>query len=332
VARYRALRDTVRDGGGLDETLKAASFPFSSRMSSPDSMSRLLQADIASRIRDPREAASALSELAQEVSLWRAMNRDGPLIVTKLHLHGVHGRHLRQITELLTQNPALAVQHKELVERITTPIVFDRDSMARSFAAEFRFSARALNGYVSIFRGDTVDGQNEITHPNWNLTWSRIVFKENASVNTVFRAYQLNTANLQLKPNLLVEKRVRATEEARAHSQFADRMTSMFNPIAGIWQRSFEHTLLDAALREHDLVSFSRAIEVQRQIAANRIAPENVNTFIASLGASLHNPFTEGPFVFDVATHTIMFENPTETEPRHMKRVIKITFTDSPKH
>jgi hypothetical protein len=332
VARYRALRSAVQDGGGYDEMIRSVPASLLVSVSPAQSMSSLVQADIASRVRDPREAESALSELAEEVMLWRALNRSGATLGTKLSLRIVNGRHLRQITELLTQNPALAVQHKELVERITTPLTFDSASLERTFAAEFRFAARAMSGYVSLLRGDTVDGLNEITHPNLTLTLNRVVFKENAGINFAFRAYQRNTQMLELKPQLLVEERMRALARARERSRFADEVSLMFNPTTGSWQQSSERTFIDTILREHDFVSFSRAIEVQRQIAANRIAPENVNTFIASLGASLHNPITEAPFVFNVATHTITFENPTETEPRHIKRVIKITFTNSTKH
>jgi hypothetical protein len=264
--------------------------------------------------------------------LWRALNRSGATLGTKLSLRIVNGRHLRQITELLTQNPALAVQHKELVERITTPLTFDSASLERTFAAEFRFAARAMSGYVSLLRGDTVDGLNEITHPNLTLTLNRVVFKENAGINFAFRAYQRSTQMLELKPQFLVEERMRALARARERSRFADEVSLMFNPTTGSWQQSSERTFIDTILREHDFVSFSRAIEVQRQIAANHIAPENVNTFIASLGASLHDPLTEAPFLFDEKTHTITFENPTTSEPLHSKRVIKITFSDSTKH
>jgi hypothetical protein len=326
AARYRALRTDARAGSGFEERAPTSITALVPNMLTLSAMSRLVRADALLSVQNAGQREAALRELADEVLLWRTIYAGASTYVPKQTARAALLQNLERLSELLTETPVLASTHNASIAALTRPIAIDEISLAKIMRAEFQYRARIHQWTTRGASGTPSNLHAKTGVPNWSLPYTRFFYRENATINQAFRDYQQTLALAKRSPvDLLDEKLLQEMRQSRERDPTS--ASTVFNPMGDMAHEIMRSSMEDVILSAHDAVTFSRAVEVQRQIAANRVASENVNTFIASLGASLHNPYTEAPFVFDAATSTITFDEYRDGRAKAKKRVIKIAFT-----
>ena len=83
--------------------------------------------------------------------------------------------------------------------------------------------------------------------------------------------------------------------------------TWLYNPVGKITALTATPEYGTYAYRLHDLAGYSRLVELQRQLALERVPPEKIAEFIAAADINLRDPYTGKAMAYDLIAQTISF-------------------------
>ena len=302
VQRYRDLRRYDYFEDAMIATPSAPLF----RWSSARYISELVDADIVFGVAQPSTRAAALAELHAEMRLWQKINRGTSSLITRMICSSELASKYRLASEMLLEYPEMAIEHRDIMAKITQPLTNEDTQMGRVLMGEFRFGAaffETVSLEPDISNNPAMDAS---ALPPWvrRLQLAAAV-KPNATINA-------NYARMRLAGDFYSQS---AAAIAAGQSEF-DKKTNysmldpafwLYNPIGKISLNMSLPVFSSYAYRTQNVAGYSRLVELQRQLALNRTPLAKVGEMIAATDKNLNDPYTQKAMAFNAATQTISF-------------------------
>ena len=303
VQRYRALRHYSQYEDAMAPTPNMPLLPWTTVMK----VAELIDAEIAFNMEQPQKRAAALAELDAEIVLWKSISRGASTMISRLMPVAILGRKYRLASELLTEYPQIANEHRDIVAKITQPLTAEDINMQRLFVGEFRYMALAVHN-VRYDANVNSEGVAQLSvRPKWLAApWEELTFKRNATINMQYR--DMSASGIFFSQSAVdILKQQREFNEKLNHYKPYHPSTWLYNPGGKILSSIATPQYRTYAYRIHDLAGYSRLVELQRQLALLRIPLTKTGEMIATVDANLLDPYTGKPMAFDAAAQTISF-------------------------
>ncbi len=303
VQRYRSLRNYPH----FEEVMVlTAKMPFIA-WAPVAHLSELMDAKIALDMAEPSRRELALNELQAEIVLWQKVGSSSDLLITRMMAASLLRKKYRLASELLSTYPEVALEQKDLLSKITRPLVDADTSVKRVFDGEFRFGAMMTQNLKSQIDVDPDGGSAWLDLPRGlNKFMFLVGFKTNATINLQYARLSA-VGNFYSKSGPEIADSVDAFQKEPLTLNKFDPRTWMYNPVGKIEALVATPEYGIYAYRLHDLAGYSRLVELQRQLALNRTPPEKMAEFIAAADTNLSDPYTGKPMAFDPVAQTISF-------------------------
>ncbi len=298
LARYRALRGYTQYGDAMPASFDSPIPQYQGLIE----MSELVDAGIARQMQSPATRQAALTELSAELAMWNRVARNTDLLITRMISTAVLQRKYRLASELIAAYPSIALDHRDLVAAIASPLPMADVDLRRPLEGEVRFVASGM--LDEMYVASSSDGNGV---PLLGAMRALGGYKPNATVN-MHRVQMTNAAAFYARPaaEALKEER-RFIEQSESVNVYSPAFIG-YNPVGKILMGIATPFYGEYAWRLHDLQAFTRVVEIQRRIALEKITPENVPAFLQSLPAELQDPYTGKPMVWNAKTGKISFE------------------------
>lgn len=303
VERYRALRQYPRYEDAMIPVPNMPILPWQTVMK----VGELIDAKIAFDMTQPLKRAAALAELDAEITLWKTISRDASTILSRMVPAALLGHKYRLASELLTEYPQIANEHRDIVAKITQPLAADDINMRRMFEGEFRYAALAVHS-VRYDANVNSKGVAELSvRPSWLAApWETLTLKRNATINMQYKDMSAS-GNFYSQNAADVSMRQSEFSESLNHYKPYKPSLWLYNPVGKILSSIATPQYQRYAYRVHDLAGYSRLVELQRQVALTRAPIAKAGEMIAAAASNLRDPYTDKPMTFDAATQTISF-------------------------
>lgn len=302
VQRYRDLRRYADFEDAMIVTPTAPLFPWVTVLY----ISELVDADIIFGMAQTPTRAAALTELYAEMLLWQKINRGAGNLITRMIGTFALATKYRLASEMLLEYPEIAIEHRDIMAKITQPLTNDDTQMGRVFMGEFRFGAAFIETVHLLPDIENNPASDERALPPWlHRLQLAAAFKTNATINA-------NYARMRLAGDFYSQS---AAAIAAGQSEF-DKKTSdsMSNPAFWLYNPSGKMSLMvtsaaysSYAYRTQNVAGYSRLVELQRQLALNRTPLAKVGEMIAATDKNLYDPYTQKAMAFNAVTQTISF-------------------------
>lgn len=310
VQRYRALRNYPH----FEQTMTPSPAAPLLRWQTVLVLSELVDASIAFDMEHPVRRAAALAELQAEITLWRRIGREADFLIDRMLIAVLLHHKYRLLSELLTDYPAIADQHREMVAQMTAPLTLADTDLKRVLNGEFRVGALELGNMAQEPKlMPRIGPDPEPSRWTEKLAF-RLFMRPTASLNLIFSQltasgnfYAQSAANIESQSDAFFET---------YQISYLDPRLWLYNPMGKILTSLPGPNLNSYSLRLHDLAGYTRLLELQRQIAAAHLSGEKVGSFLTSVDASLRDPYSGQPMTFDPASHTISFRPKDEANAK----------------
>jgi hypothetical protein len=267
----------------------------------------LVNAKIALDVIEPTRREAALNELLGEILLWRKIGRETNSLATRMMSASVLRKQYRLASELIAAHPETAIEHREVLTKITQPLDANDVSVKRTFDGEFRFVAKMTQHLESAPHVNNEEDDAWLGVPR---TLNKLLFmggyRTNATVN-LYHAHLRAVGDFYSKTGVDISAGAAKFDGAVNHYNERDPRTWFYNPVGKVLAGVAVPQYSLYAYRLHDLAGYSRLVELQRQLALNQTPPEKIAEFIAASDANLADPYTGKPMTYDAATQTISF-------------------------
>ncbi len=312
VRRYRGLRTYPH----FEEAMAVTSAAPTLDWAGIREISELVDASIAFDMERPAQRVAALTDLLNEIKLWRLVGNEADLLIDRIISAPLLHSKYRLFSELLAEYPEIASAQGELVAQMSAPLTAADTDLRRALNGEFRGRAFLLQsldskGLPSVFSAEDHEPSNFE-----NLFASRL-FKPNATVNLSFENFRA-AGEFYAGSAAQIESGRDAFAKTAYRFSYFDPRYQLYNPIGKILV-SIEtpDSFGSYSDRLFDLMGYTRLVELQRQIALNHIARDQVSAFVASVDVGLHDPHTGKAMTYDAATQTIWFpaKSPNFSKP-----------------
>ncbi len=306
VQRYRALRNYPHFEQTMTPSPAAPLLSWQTVLA----LSELVDASIAFDMEYPERRAAALAELQAEIALWRRIGREADFLVDRTIITALLHNKYRLLSELLTDYPAIADQHRELVAQMTMPLTLADTDLRRVLNGEFRYGALLLETMVQ----DSKQGrQTGLDHelPRWVEELAlRLFVRSNATLNLNF-SLLTDSGNFYAQSAATIEPNADAFFKTYDVNSLDPRLW-LYNPVGKILTSYQGFGMRFQSHKLHDLAGYTRLIELQRQIAAAHLPGDKVGPFLSSVDTSLRDPYSGQPMTFDPVLQTISFRPRSE--------------------
>jgi hypothetical protein len=316
--RYRALRQYLSFAETMPANV-AAPFP---RFTVAVHLSSLVDAGIAFSMAQKSIRAEALAELNTEVALWRRVNLESTQIFSKMIALAILERKYRLTSDLIAKYPEIVSDHRAAVETLTQPLTLADTNMRRAFEGEFRTMAdtfldlgkinpitqsagiAALADSPSLMDSDPFSGSPSLKNRVADV-FAVAAYKPNASVNGYYMYLQGVNAVNDKPAHEVLNATVPNTEYSKG--DFTAPKFWLYNPTGKILTAIAIPMYNSYTLRAHDLAGRTRLLELQRQIALNKIPTEKIGEFLDAREEALRDPYTLKPMTWDASKQRISF-------------------------
>ncbi len=301
LARYRMLRTYPQFS---EKVMTATTAALKLEYGPIVTLSNLVDAAIALQMQSPATRRAALDELTKEITLWRRFLQDSDTLITQMVSTAVLHRKFRLASEIMQTYPDVLRDYPDRMAAITSPILPEHANLGRALAGEFRFAA-------SVHK----DLKHAIAHaPPGNNLFDRIskplislgAYQPNATVNQAY-ARHLESAAFYANPPKQILGGYQALAEKNSQLNWWNPALYLYNPVGRILLSASTADVSRYAFRLHDLVGYSRLIELQRRIAQAGISMEMVPAYLARAEPNLADPYSEQPVGWHAASRTISF-------------------------
>lgn len=309
VQRYRALRNYPH----FEETTTPAGFAPFIDWQTVLVLGELVDASIAFDMEHPERRAAALAELQQEITLWRRVGREADFLIDRMLIAVLLHHKYRLLSELLTDYPAIADQHRALVAQMTAPLTLADTDLGRVLNGEFRVGALEVENMVQEPKLTPRIGPDQEPSRWTEKLALRLCMRPTATLNLIF-SQLTRSGNFYAQSASQIASRTDAIFETYQISYLDPRLW-LYNPMGKILV-SLPGSTQSYSLRLHDLAGYTRLLELQRQIAAAQLPDERVGPLLASVDASLRDPYSGQPMTFDPVSRTISFRPKDEANAK----------------
>jgi hypothetical protein len=321
--RYRALRQYP----SFAETMPANVAAPLPRYSVVTHLSGLVDAGIALSMAQKSSRAAALAELNAEVALWRRVNGESSQLISKMIALALLERKYRLTSDLMAKYPEIVSDHRAAVETLTQPLTLAETNMRRAFEGEFRMWAAnfidigKINPITQRMGIETMASGVDGPWPPPPTVKGRLMdvaaltaYKPNATVNGYYQGLQGMNAFAEKPAHEILSAPPPDTEYSKG--DFTAPKFWLYNPTGKILTAIAMPMYNSYALRAHDLAGRTRLLELQRQIALNKIPTEKIGAFLDAREEALRDPYTLKPMAWDVSTKRISFAPQSQTNLR----------------
>lgn len=303
VQRYRALRRYPHYEDVMTPGPSMPMLPWHTFCAVGD----LVDAKIVFDMTEPSRRGAALAELDQEMMLWKMIGRGASSMLSRMMSTAQLGRKYRLASELLAKYPQIADEHRDIVAKITQPLVAENINMQQVFEGEFRYLAQAIHDTRYDANVNSKGVAEPIMRPAWiPAPWEALAFKRNATINMLY-ADMMASGNFysQSAVNILMQQN-EFSEKLDHYKPFRPSLW-LYNPVGKIVISIAPSQYKNYAYRIHDLDGYSRLVELQRRIVLSRIPSTKAGELIATADTNLLDPYTGKPMAFDAIARTISF-------------------------
>ena len=268
LQRYRALRGYAFFEVTRSPHQQGSALPWQAILRA----GQLVDAQIVWAVDQREQRGAALTELQQEVVLWRRFGLDANTLLDRMAAQTLLAHKLRLAAELLSQYPELAVQYAAQLQTITQPLDDAEASLANAMEGEFRFMA-----YLSQSASDhALDASEDSYDPQRHSTavWvhSR-QYRPHMVLNMAFSEWQKSRGFYSQSPQAIATQQTEFDRQAAEPPSWAPRLW-LFDAWGKVTVAvAPRKALAEDSHRLTDLLAFSRLLELQRQIAAGSVAP-----------------------------------------------------------
>ncbi len=299
VDRYRQLRNYSQ----LAETVPKSLLAPIHRWSDLLRISELVDAQIVRDAATPQTRANAVSELAAEIALWRRVTLQADLLITKMIGVAALQRKMRLASELLAEYQDIAMKNEAMVAAISAPWLLEDVSMRRVLDGEFRYSAASfLSGDKDLIKNEIKAGGDWVGKAVFSLGG----YKHKATINRAY-AHLYQAGEFYSQPsNVVVANEASLRAKNDSFDMFSPGVI-LYNPIGKVLLGVANTSWGDYAYRMHDLMAYSRLLELQRRIAVQKISREQIPAFLAVADKDLADPYTNQPMHWDAASGKLSF-------------------------
>jgi hypothetical protein len=303
LVRYRQIREYQDFGMALSQaTFQTPIIPWAPILR----MSELVDGNIAGRMTSKDTQRAALQELAAEVSSWRRLLQGNDWLITQMVSVAALARKYRLASEIMSAYPEVVVAYPEIMEKITAPLQPANTNIVAGVAAEARLAVgtfrgmQAKGGFLedSVFEG--------MPGPPLRAAFAAGGFRQNATLNEAYAYFNRLLASLVKSPKQLQNELAAGNQGLTNHDPL--KWSDVFyNPVGRITNRIAEPDYFQYAIRIHDLIGFSRLVDLERRVVASNVPTEGVASFLAGAGSALTDPYTEQPMQWDAANKRVWF-------------------------
>lgn len=291
IEAHLALNDLM-----LDRYVSIRNYPeFHEPITSGDaglvlSFSKFVDASIAWRVAAPATREAALIELAAEITSWRRILRECDSLLT-LHLSSGHlYRKYRLASEIMAAYPVAVREYPAIFSEITSPLPVGEANLLRVLKGEFRLAAQAYR-----FEGKEDD-------PGMLMILAK-GYRPNATINLYFKLLSRRLQLYAKPPGEILEGHA----DLEAVFDPVKAGTLFYNPVgkleAYVWASEFS----SYSFALHDLVGYSRLLDLQRRMAEGNIEPKDSGELIADAGPELADPYTGRRMDLDATAGALSF-------------------------
>lgn len=319
VRRYRALRTHPHFENVMTVTSVAPMLDWGAILE----IAELVDASIAFDMERPAQRVAALTDLLEEIKLWRRVSREADLMIDRMISPVLLHRKYRLLSELLAEYPDVASEQRDLVAQMSAPLTAADTDLRRALSGEFRYGAFMLKnqdsqGLPSVFSAEAQEPSKSDKY------FARRLFKPNATINLNFDNFRV-AGELYSRSAAEIQSGRDAFAKTAYRFSYFDPRWWLYNPIGKIMVSMAMPDIYGSySDRLHDLVGYTRLVELQRQIALNHIARDQVSAFVAGVDVGLHDPYTGQAMTYDAATQTISF---SPKSPNYSKRGAALAVT-----
>jgi hypothetical protein len=270
VQRYRSSRNYPHFE---DLMIPTANMPFVP-WPAINQMAELVDAKIAIDMAEPTKQEAALSELLAEILFWQRIGDETNNLATRIMVAKLVQKKHRLASELIATYPQIAVNHNDLIAKITMPSSSKATNYGHALDGEFlRFERMMQN--LKATHNASGKGSKDDPIRIASMFISISPFKLNAT-NNLHHVHMSAVGNFYSKSGIEIAAKATAFEiEVNAYTKLDPRFW-LYNPLgkylAGIELVEYKKY----AYRLHDLAGYSRLVELQRQLALNRTPPEKI--------------------------------------------------------
>jgi hypothetical protein len=268
-------------------------------------MSELVDAKIALDMTEPTKQEAAFNELLAEILFWQRVGDETQMLTTRLASAKLVQKNYRLASELIAAYPQIAVEHKDLLAKITHPLSSKATDLRLALDGEFRLVAVAMQ---NIKKTNNAGGRGSKDDPI--RIASRLIsfspFKLNATNNLHYK-HRRALGDFYSKTGIEISTGAAVFENSINSYNKLDPRTWLYNPVGKILAGIAVPQYSSYAYRLHDLAGYSSLVELQRQLALSRTPPEKIAEFIATTDANLSDPYTGKPMAYDPIAQTISF-------------------------
>lgn len=303
VQRYRSLRNYPY----FEEVMvPTAKMPFIA-WAPVVHVSELVDAKIALDMAEPSRRVLALNELLVDIELWQKIGGNSDLLITRMMAGSLLRKKYRLASELLNAYPEIALEQKDLLEKITRPLAGADTRVKRVFDGEFRFGALMTQNLKSQIDVETEGSSAWFGLPRGLNKFMFIGgFKTNATINLQY-GHLSAIGDFYSKSGYEIATGLDAFQKEAPTLNELDPRTWLYNPVGKVLALVATSEYGTYAYRLHDLAGYSRLVELQRQIALSHTPSEKIAEFIAAADLNLRDPYTGKAMAYDPVTQTISF-------------------------
>jgi hypothetical protein len=303
VQRYRALRRYSRYEDAMAPTPNVPMLPWHTVMK----VGELVDAKIVFDMTEPPKRAAALAELNAEIVLWKTISRGASTMLSRMMSTAQLGHKYRLASELLTEYPQIANEHRDIVAKITQPLTPADINMQRMFEGEFRYAALAIHN-VRYDANVNSKGVAELSvRSAWIAApWEELTLKRNATINMQYSDVTASGNFYSQSAAEVVTRQNEFSEKLNHYKPFRPSLW-LYNPVGKIVSSIASPQYERYAYRIHDLAGYSRLVELQRQVALSHTPLTKTGEMIAAADINLLDPYTGKSMVFDATAQTISF-------------------------
>ena len=303
MARYRQIREYQDFGLALSQaTVQTPIMQWAPILR----MSDLVDGSIARGMMSKNTQRAALEELAAEVNSWRRLLQGNDWLITQMLSAAALTRKYRLASEIMSTYPEVVAAYPEIMETITKPLLPSNTNTVASVAAEARMLVGTFRGMQSKGRWLEDSFFEGMPGPPLRAAFAAGGFRQNATLNEAYGYFNRVLASLAKSPKQMQNELPAANPGLTNH--VALKWSDVFyNPVGRITNRIAEPDYFKYAIRIHDLIGFSRLLDLERRIVSGNVPTEGVAAFLAQAGPALMEPYTEQPMQWDAANKRVWF-------------------------
>jgi hypothetical protein len=272
---------------------------------------------IAIDMKEPATQAKAITSLRGEAKFWRSWLAQSETLIDKMVSAAGIKLLTRLTSEIISTYPHTAV----MLADVTAPLTPNEMQMFSSFRGEFSMGAimmARVDGGEQWLYGSSTNGLGKPI----NRATAKVGFKPNATINLIYTAYQPYLTQ-PINAKTALEWNDKPPRSEAIDFQVMDIYTTK-NPAGKVLAAIAVPNHVPYLLRLNDLDARMRLVEVQRQIALNKIPKSGVPGFVEKLEPQLYDPYTEAPIVWDAKTDTLKVQLHSKQAEKEAPAEIKL--------